>query len=104
MSIEPASLKIRVGENASVQWNGGFDSFNDEHVQRPTHASDGFVAVAAASDELGDQGIVIRRDHGVGVRGGIHAHTCGGGNVESCDAARGRHKCFRVFSVDAAFN
>ncbi len=67
MGIELPGDEIGIGENTFVQRNRGLDAFDHEAVERAIHPRDGFGAVAAVSDEFGDQRIVIGRDDGVGV-------------------------------------
>src|ERR1017187_6394197 len=75
MGIEVPRLKIRIGHDFLLNGNGGGDAFNDEHLQGPSHAADGLVSVFTMDDKLGNKGIVVGRDHGLGVSGGIHSHA-----------------------------
>ena len=82
MGVQAARLEIGLGKNALVQRNGSLDALDHEHFQRAAHARNGLGAVAAAHDQLGDQRIVVRRDHRVGMGGGVHAHARAAGQSE----------------------
>src|SRR5262245_10468798 len=68
-------LEVRIVEDAFVERDGGLDTFNDKFVERTAHAGDGFLTVAPMGDNLGDHGIVVGYDHGIGFHGGIHTDT-----------------------------
>ena len=61
VGIVVARREIGVGHNPLVQRNGGVDAFHHKQVKRPLHAADGFGAVAAVGNELGDQRVVVGR-------------------------------------------
>ena len=93
-----------VGEDALVERQRGLDAFDDEHFEGAAHARDGFGAVAAADDELGDQRIVVGRDDGIGVGGGIHAHAGAAGHLKRGDASGRGHEGLGILGVDAALD
>ena len=104
VGVEFAGREVGVGEDALVQRERGLDALDDEHLQGPAHAGDGFGAVASANDELGDQRIVVGRDDGIGMSGGVHAHAGAAGNLECGDAAGRRDEGLGVFGIDAALD
>src|SRR5579875_1954688 len=104
MRVEAASDKIGIFHNFFVQRNGSLNSFDDKLIERAGHTRDGFGAVIAKSDELGDKRIVIRRDDSVGISGGIHTDSRAAGNAKCGDAARRRRESVGIFRVDAAFD
>ena len=53
--IEIAGDEVGVGEDALVEGDGGLDTFDDEAAERALHARDGFGAVVAVGDDLGNQ-------------------------------------------------
>jgi len=74
--IDPARDKLWVLEDTLVQWNRCVDSLHHEHSQRPLHPCEGFRTVRTIGDQLGHQRIIIRRDHTVLIRRGIHTDAC----------------------------
>ncbi len=104
VGVEVAGCEIGIGKDALVQRQRGLDSLDDEHFQSAAHARDGLGAVATAHDELGDQRIVVGRDHGVGMGRGIHAHAGAAGNLEGGDAAGRGHEGIGIFGIDAALD
>src|SRR6267142_5210639 len=104
MRVEPAAGEFGVGENLAVQWNGGLDALDDEHLQRALHAADGLGAIAAFDDELGDQRIVVWRNDRVGVGGGVHADARATRRLKRGDAPRRGDKSAGILGVDAAFD
>src|SRR5580765_2999521 len=102
--VDIAGAEFFVGQNAAVQWNGGMNAFYDKHFQGALHPHDGFSAVFAKRNQLGDQRVIIRRDHTLGIRRGVHAHAQPAGDVERLDLARGWREFFRMLGVNAAFN
>jgi len=80
------------------------DALDDEEVEGALHALDGFGAVVAVGDQLGDEGVVIRRNDAVlkGVR--VDTDADAAGKVESSDAAGGGRERVRILGVDAAFD
>src|SRR5205085_5697698 len=65
MGIELAGGKVWIGKDTPLQGDGGLDAFDDEHVESAFHARDGFGSVTALYDQLGNHGVVIRRNHRV---------------------------------------
>ena len=87
-----AGAEARVREDRLVQGDGGFDSLHHELAERALHLGDGFGAVAAVDDELGDQRVVVGRDDALGVLRRVDADAVAAGNVEGGDLAGGRRE------------
>ncbi len=104
MGIEFAGGEVGIRKDTPLQRNGGLDAFDDEHVQGAPHPGDGFGAVAALNDQLGDHGIVVGRDYGIGVGRGIDTHSRTSRRLKSRDASGRRHERYRIFRVYAAFD
>ena len=66
-----------------MQGNRGVDALDDEHFQGARHAGDGFGAVLAAHDQLGDQRVVVGRDDALGVGGGVDADAGAAGRMKA---------------------
>ena len=92
MRVELPGNEIRIGDDSLVQRNRGLDALHHEPVQRAMHARNGFGAVVPVRDQLGDQRIVVWRDHRVGVRRGIDANARASGNAKRGDAAGAREQ------------
>ena len=76
---------------AGSRWCSGIevlDALDDEEVERPPHAGDRLLAVAAVDDQLGDQRVVVRRDDVVLVAVRVDAHAGAAGQVEGRELAR----------------
>src|SRR5277367_2226057 len=104
MSVEFPGDEIRVRQDFFVQRDGGLDALYYETFEGTVHSGYGFGAVVAVGDYFGNQRIVIRRDHRVGVAGGVHANARAAGNAEGGDATRGGDKGLGIFGVNAAFD
>src|SRR5471030_1345274 len=102
--VEAAGLKIRVGQDALVQRDGGVDALDDKHVERAKHAADGFIPVGAIGDQLGYQRIVEGRDYAIGIGPGIHADSDAAGLMEAGDAAGRGDEGLWILGVDAALD
>src|SRR6266481_10027631 len=102
--VNIASLKFGVAQDAAMQWNGGVNAFHNKHLQRALHTHDGFRPVLAKRDELGNERVIVGRDHSFGISRGIHAHAETSGHMESLDPAGGRRELFRMLGIDAALN
>ena len=61
-------------------------------LQTLCEPSDGLRAVDAVRDQLGDHGIVERRDHGAGLHAGIDTQPIAFRNIEADDRTRRRHE------------
>src|ERR1035438_8957292 len=75
LRIQVAGDEIGMVHDSLMQRNRRVDSLHDEHFQGSRHPADGFVAVAAAYDQLGDQGVVVRRHHSFAVSKRIDPHA-----------------------------
>src|SRR3984957_3825406 len=102
--IDPASAKIRIGQDSAVQRNRRVDALDDKHLQRPRHARNSLVAVLAAHNKLGNQRIVIWRNDAFGVGRGIDANACTARLVKCRNPSRRRSEFFRMLGIDAALN
>src|SRR5216684_2827258 len=58
--------------------------------------------IASLDDQLGNHRIVVGRDHGIGIRSGIHAHSRASRRLKRRNAPSGRHKCHRILGIDPA--
>ena len=87
-----------------VERNDGVDAFDDEGVERPFHAGNGFIAVRGVDDQFGHQRVVVGRNDAVGISGGVDAHADAAGDVPASDAPRRRGKGLRMLGVDAALD
>jgi hypothetical protein len=87
-----------------MQRDGGMNTFHNEHLQRATHPHDRLSTVSAVADQLGDQRIIIGRDHAFGIGRRIDADPKPAGRMEGLDLARRRRKLFRMLGIDTAFN
>ena len=65
--VQAPGLEVRVRQNPLVQGNRSLDSLHHKHLQRPAHARNGLRPVPAVNHQFGDQRIVVRRNHRVGV-------------------------------------
>src|SRR5579883_2087244 len=102
--IEFSGDEIRACYDLLMQRYGSVNSLDDEHAEGPAHAGDGLGSVAAVSDQLGDQRVIIRWDNTVLICRGIDANARSAGQVKPGDAPRRRRKCFRVFGIDPALD
>ncbi len=57
-----------------------------------------------AHDQLGDQRIVIRRNHSLGISRRIHAHASASWRMECRDLPRRRRELLRMLRIDAALD
>ena len=103
VSNSPAR-KSGVGKDRLMQRDRGLDALHDELAERALHLGHGLGAVAAMNNQLGDQRIVVRRHHALGVQRRIHAHAVAAGHVEGRNLACRRGKFDRMLSVDAALD
>src|SRR5437762_12547946 len=102
MRIVIPSHESGIRHDSTMQWNRRFDAFNDEHLEGPLHAPDGFRAVAAFDDEFGNHRVIVWRDDGVGIRRGIHTHSRATRRLERGDAPPQRHRGYWILRVDDA--
>src|SRR5213593_1995925 len=65
-----ASPKFVITEDLPMQRNRGLHPLHHKHIQGAIHAPDGFIAGGSVHNQLGDQGIVIRRNNVFSVSGG----------------------------------
>src|SRR5262245_54468515 len=84
--------------------NRRVDPLDDEHAERALHAADRLGAIASLDDQLRHQGIVVRRDHAVGVGPCVDAYSDSSGKVETCDPAGRWCERFGIFRVYAALD
>src|SRR5580698_2791931 len=67
--------EVRVGKNSPMQRNRRVHALDDKHLQCPRHPRDRLVAILAAYDQLGNQRIIVRRDHTLCICRGIDANS-----------------------------
>src|ERR1700759_305249 len=80
------------------------DPFDDEHFQRTRHTRNRFRPVLPANDQLGDQRIVIRRNHRFRIYGSIDTNAGSSRRIERRDLARRWREFLWMFRVDAALD
>src|SRR5256886_6500817 len=99
---EIAGAEVRAFEYRAVIWNGRRGTCDYELAQRPPRARDRLGAVGAMHDELGHQGVVVRRNVGAGPKPRVDANAGSRGRNPPVDAPRvGQELAHRVFRVDA---
>src|SRR5690349_14656283 len=104
LGVGAAFAEVGGGENAAVQRDAGVDAFHDEHLQRALHALYRLLAILAADDEFGDERIVVGRDNGFGVTGGVYAHAGATGWIEGGDLPRGGRELLGVLGINTALD
>ena len=104
MRVELSRDEIGIRQYPLMQRNGGLDAFHHESVQPAVHPGDGFGARVAVRDDLGDQRVIVRRDHAIGITRGIHPNPGPTRNAERRDASGGRDKRLRILRIDPALN
>ena len=70
-----------------VQRDRGLDSLHHELAQRALHPGDGFGAVDAVHNELGDERVVVGRDDAFGILRRVDANAVAAGHIERRDLA-----------------
>src|SRR5438067_11136967 len=98
-----APSKFGIAEDPDMQRNGGLHSLHDKHIERPIHAPYGFIASGSMHNQLGDQGIVIRRNNILGVSSSIDTNSRSTGSVPGRDLTGRGLMCHGIFGIDAAF-
>jgi len=102
--VEVTGAEGGVAEDFLVHGDGGLDALDDELAEGALHFGDGFGAVVAMDDELGDERIVVGRDDALGVLRGIDADAVAAGDVEGGDLASRGGELDRMLGVDAALD
>ncbi len=87
-----------------MQRNRGVNTLDDEHLKRAAHTGNRFRPVFAAHDQLGNQGIVIWRDHSLSISGSVDANAGTARRIESRDPSGRGRELLRMLSIDAAFD
>src|ERR1700674_1267063 len=90
-SAQSAGDEIRIGDDAQVQRNAGFDSLDHRHLESAAHSGYRFLTVAPVDDDFGNHRVVVRCDRALGVRKGLDPDTWPSGNAEHSDEAWRRH-------------
>ena len=98
-----AFLEVGVVEDAFVKRDGRLDAFDDEFIERPPHAGNGFLPISPMSDDFGDHRIVERDDHHVGFHRRIDAHPESAWRAILRDHSWTGRKPLRIFGVDTTF-
>src|SRR5438093_2180742 len=98
-----APPKFRITDDLRMQRNGGLHPLHHKHIHRAIHAPYSFIASRSMHNQLGDQGIVIRRNNVFGVSGSVDANSWSTRSVPACDLTGRRLMRDRIFGIDAAF-
>ncbi len=85
--VEVAFAEAGVLEDFLVEGDGGLDALHNELAERALHLRNRFGPVAAVDDQLGDERVVIGRNHAFGVLRRIDAHAIAAGHIEGRDLA-----------------
>ena len=85
--VEFAGAEIFIREDLLVERDGGVDALHDELAQGALHLRDGFGAINAVHDQLGNERVVIGRDDAFSVLRSIDANAVAAGNIEGRDLA-----------------
>src|SRR5690606_30671282 len=104
VDVGAAGQEGGVVDELLVQGDGGLDAVDDDLGEGGGHARDGQLAGFGVGDELGDEGIVVRRDAVAVVGVGVHADAGTAGLVDVLDDAGTGHEGLRVLGVDAALD
>src|SRR5450756_1997092 len=83
--IEIAGAKIRVRQYPPVQRYRRVDSFHNKHFESAAHARDGFAAILATHDQLGNERVIVWRNCAFGIGSGIDAHARPSRRIERGD-------------------
>ncbi len=105
MDVHAAFAERGVVHEFEVEADGGVEGIDAEFAERAPGAFDGVESVVAVDDELGDHGVVVRRDAVAGDDVGIDADAGAAGDFEAFDLSRARHESSApVLGVDPAFD
>ena len=93
--LEPVDIVVAVDEvalddQAVVQRNGGFDATDHELFERAAQPHQAFVPRTTVDHQLGNQGVIVRRDDRARAHRGIYADTRAGRRLEGDDGAGAR--------------
>src|SRR5690606_4225237 len=97
-------FKATIAYQFSMQRLIGLDAFHQHFVQRVLHAPAGDFPVITPGDQLGHQGVVVRRYRVAAVQMGVDTDAVAARSVEVLDLAGAGHERLRVFSVDPALD
>src|SRR5690606_34466625 len=101
---DAARLEVGVVQHLEMHGHRGVDALDDGHLERASHARDGFLARPAVRHELRDERVVVRRHVAVGVRERVDAHARPAGHAEDVDVPGAGREGVRVLGVDAALD
>lgn len=87
-----------------MQRQVGGDAFDAHFAKRAPHAHDRLLARRRMDDELGDQGIVMRRNAITRRHMGIDPHAGAARQVKMGDEAWAGNEVVRVLGIDAALD
>ena len=100
-----AGGEVGVGDDFLLEGNGRLDAADHELAEGALHAGDGDLAGGSGDDELGDHGVVVRRDGVAGIDVGIDADAFSAGGVPEVDGAgAGGEIVEGVLGIDAALD
>ena len=98
----PESL---VSHKFLVEWNRGFDPFDDELVEGVIHFFKCLSAVPALHNQFGNERIIVGRNIVAVIRVRVHPDAEPAGEVKSVDLSwRGPEIVVRILGIDAAFD
>jgi len=104
VGVQPPRVKIGIKHDFALQRNGSLDAFDHEHLQGSPHPDNGLGSSVAKGNELGHQGIIIRRDYGIGVRRRIHSNSRAAWGAKHSNVSSRGNERFGVLGVYAAFD
>ena len=87
-------IKFLVLHQFLMEWNGGFDPFNNKFIQRPIHSNDAFFPCLCSHNQFGDHAIIVWRNRVAGVHMAIDSNTLTSREIERSDLARTWSKIF----------
>ena len=92
LSIDRPRFELRMVDDASQERNGRLDPLDDERIQRLAHPGECLLTVETVRDHLGDQRVVVGRDHTPLIDVGVHTHARSTGRIVRGDGAGTRLK------------
>jgi len=104
-SVVSATAEVGVLHDGLLEWDRGLDAGDHIFAQCPRHTIDARSAVGGGGDDLGDHGIVVRRDRVPGVGVGIDANASSTGGIVKIDVAWAGLEIFLwILSINTALD
>jgi len=75
MDVIEAILNVAVAHQRAEQWQSGFNTIDNELIQRAAQAQQSLVARAAMNNQLADQTVIMGRNGIALIDSAIHPHT-----------------------------